>query len=114
MKAFLSAIAKLPALAEFFIFYLKEVVLSNFRVAYDVMKPVPSFEPGIIKVGISELTDQQLMAMANLITMTPGTLSLDVSEDRQFLFVHGMYVKDPKEAARELEENYSRRVRRVF
>jgi len=95
-------------------FYLREVLLSNLRVAYDVLTPRLQRRPAIITVDIEGLSDQQLIALTNLITMTPGTLSLDVSEDHRVLFVHAMYVDDLEQFRRDLQDDFVRRVRRVF
>ncbi|MGJ8632694.1 MAG: Na+/H+ antiporter subunit E [Luteolibacter sp.] len=99
---------------ELFLFYLYEVLISNLRVAHDVLTPTHHMQPEMVYVNVSDLTDRQLLAASNLITMTPGTLSLDVSEDRKLLKVHCMYVKDAEQVARDMENNYLRRIRRVF
>ncbi len=114
MKTLLSILAKLPAILEFAAYYLFEVVASNLRVAHDVLTPTHYMKPEIIRVGIEGLTDRQVLALGNLVTMTPGTLSLDVDENQRELVVHGMYVDDPAAAARELEADFLRRIRRVF
>lgn len=93
-------------------FYLFEVIVSNLRVAYDVMTPTHLMHPKMIEMDIGSLTDRQLLAAANLITMTPGTLSLDVNESRTHLKVHCMYANDS--TASDIETNYLRRIRRVF
>jgi len=97
---------------ELLAFYLYEVVISNIRVAYEVITPSHNMHPRMIYVDISALTDRQLLAAANLISMTPGTLSLDVDEARTHLQVHCMYADDS--TAKDLETNYLRRIRRVF
>ncbi len=97
---------------ELLVFYLYEVVVSNIRVAFDVLTPTHLMRPEMIEVEISGLTDRQLLAASNLITMTPGTLSLDVNEGRTHLQVHCMYAE--KTSARDIETNYLRRIRRVF
>ena len=48
--------------------------------------------------------------LANSITLTPGTLGLDVSEDRKTLYVHSMWVDDPDEVRREIKQGFERRV----
>lgn len=107
-------ITRVPALLEFGVFYLKEVVLSNLRVARDVISPKPDIRPGFLELDVRGMTDRQLLVTANLISMTPGTLSIDVDADRERLLVHGMYVDDPLKEAGWLEEAYLRRVRHVF
>ncbi|MGJ8676301.1 MAG: Na+/H+ antiporter subunit E [Akkermansiaceae bacterium] len=96
------------------LFYIKEVVMSNVRVAYEVLTPAVHMNPALITVNISGLTDRQIIATSNLITMTPGTLSLGITEDLQQLTIHSMYVDDPSEAALDIENNYIRRIRDVF
>lgn len=97
---------------ELLAFYLYEVVLSNVKVAFDVLTPTHRMSPEMIKIEITGLTDRQILAASNLITMTPGTLSLDVNENRSHLKVHCMYADG--HTAREIETKYLRRIRRVF
>lgn len=110
----LQVIRKLPALIEFVAFYLCEVILSNLRVAYDVLTPQNLMRPAIISVSTEGLTDRQLLILMNTITMTPGTLSLDVDEKNHRLFIHAMYVDDVDSAGKELETNYLKRICYVF
>jgi len=105
---------KLFYLIEFALFYLKEVLMSNLKVAHDVVTPKYYMQPAFIELDIEGLTDRQILFLANLITMTPGTLSLDVSEDKKRLKIHSMYVDDPRAAVEELETKILRRIRNVF
>ncbi len=93
-------------------FYLKEVVVSNVRVAADIVTPQHLMKPEILEVDVSNLTPRQLFVASNLITMTPGTLSLDVVDDT--LFIHSMYCVDKVADADALVKNYVNRVRDVF
>ena len=56
-------------------------------------------------------SDAGITVLANLITLTPGTLSLDVSPDRKTLFVHALHVEDPDAFRREVKEGFERRVK---
>jgi len=99
----------------FFVFYLKEVVLANFRVAYDVCTPIHHMKPGFLSIPLDEdLTDRQLLVLANLITMTPGTLSMDVTSDRRTLYLHAMYIDDIDALKREIVGVYQKRIKEVF
>ena len=51
-------------------------------------------KPGIVKIPLDLETDVEITLLASLITLTPGTLSLDVSKDKKVLYVHSMYVYD--------------------
>ena len=99
----------------FLLFYLMEILLSNFRVAYDVITPSHYMSPGFIAIPLEDLTDLQLMILTNMITMTPGTLSLDVSSDRKTLYIHAMYIdEDIKKFKNELVRNYIMKIKEVF
>ena len=114
MNRLLHWIIKLPRLIEFGLFYAKEVVMSNLKVAYDVITPNYYMKPAFIELDMQGMSDQQILFAANLITMTPGTLSLDFCEETKRLKVHSMYVDDPEAAVRELETKILRRIRNVF
>lgn len=106
---------RLLRLIEFLIFYLKEIVISNMRIAHDVLTPTHLMKPGILPIDVSCLKERQLAAMANLITMTPGTLGVYVSKDRKFLYIHAMYMdQDAETMGRDLARNYGERIKRVF
>lgn len=91
-------------------FYLAELVMSNVRVAIDVITPRHRARPGVVAVPLDAQTDGEITVLANLLTMTPGSLTLDVSDDRKVLYVHAMYVGDPEEFRRRLKDNFERRV----
>lgn len=89
--------------------FLVELIRANFRVARDVLSPRPRIAPGVMAVHLNAVTDAEITVIANLISLTPGTLSLDVSDDRQFLYVHSMYLDDPEELQRSITEGVERR-----
>ena len=101
---------KLPLLIGFLAFFLKELVQSTLRVAWEVLTPSRKRRPGIIAVPLEAKTDFEITVLANLLTMTPGTLSLDVSDDRRELYVHAMFVEDPDELRRQIKDELERRV----
>lgn len=92
------------------LYFLKELVVSSWRVAQDVLAFRPTHKPGIVAVPLDCRTDLERLTVASLITLTPGTLSLDFSDDRQTLYVHGMFVDDAEALRRELKEGMERRV----
>ncbi|MCX7868503.1 MAG: Na+/H+ antiporter subunit E [Terrimicrobiaceae bacterium] len=109
-----SYFGKIPKVLAFGLYYLKELVKSNLIVAYDVLTPKHHMRPGVVAIPIRARTDFEITLLANLISMTPGTLSLDISADRKVLFVHAMYVKDPEELRRDITENLERRVLEIL
>lgn len=104
---------RIPKLIEFIGFFLWELLLANLRVAYDVLTPRHHMRPGIICLPLDAETDMEITMLANLITLTPGTLSLDVSEDRKILFIHSMYISDPESDAAKIKQGFERRLLEV-
>ena len=108
--------SKVPQVVGFSVFYLWQLIKSNLRVAYDVVTPTNYMRPGVIAVPLEAKTDAEITLLANLITLTPGTLSMDVSSDRKTLYVHAMYIDhgDLEAAKREIKEGLERRVLKVL
>ena len=96
------------------VYFLKEILLSNAAVARILLSPVSSLSPGIVAVPLDLKSDAGITVLANLVTLTPGTLSLDVSPDRTTLYVHALHVDDPDAFRREVKEGFERRVKEVF
>ena len=74
--------------------FLRDLVVSNLRVAYDVLTPTHYMRPAVVAVPLRAKTDGAITILANMISLTPGTLSLDVSSDRSVLYLHVMYLDD--------------------
>ena len=78
----------------FFFFFLYEMFKANWQVAYEVMTTHLHMKPGIVKIELEAKTDLEITLLSNLISLTPGTLVVDVSDDRKVMYVHGMYLED--------------------
>ena len=96
------------------VFFLKELVVSSVRVAIDVIRPTFTMRPAIIQVPLDVRGDVQITLLANLVSLTPGTLSVDVSDDGASLYVHAMYGDDPAAVARSIKHDFERRILEVF
>jgi multicomponent Na+:H+ antiporter subunit E len=81
-------------LIRFAFFYLMELFLSNLRVAATVLSPRMRITPAVVAIPLEDQSDLSISLLANLITLTPGSLTLDISGDRQVLYVHTMYADD--------------------
>ncbi|WP_163558545.1 Na+/H+ antiporter subunit E [Halomonas sp. NO4] len=95
---------RLPRLVGFVGFFVKELLLANLKVAFDVVTPPWYMRPGVIAMPLRAESDFQIAFVANLISLTPGTLSLDVSDDRKVLYIHAMFLDDEEELRRGLAE----------
>ena len=78
------------------------------------MTPQQRMRPAIVAIPLDVRRDFEITLLANLITLTPGTLSLDVSSDKRVLYVHSMYVDDIDAFRREIKNGFERRVKELF
>jgi len=91
-----------------------ECLKANIDVAYRVLHPALPIKPGIVKVKLGVKSDLAKMMLANSITMTPGTISVDIVDD--YLFVHWIYVSsfDPLVYSYEISGKFERFIKRIF
>ncbi len=101
---------KVPQFLGFILFFLWELVVANIRVAYRILSPLENLRPRVIAVPLETCSEIEMTVLANLVSLTPGTLSLDVSEDQCVLFVHAMYAPDPEVVRKNIKEGFERRV----
>lgn len=87
------AFYKLPKIGGLILFFLKELTTASIKVAYDVLTPKDYMQPAIVAIPLDAKSDLEITLLANFITLTPGTLSIDVSDDRKTLYIHEVYVK---------------------
>lgn len=110
-SAYFSRSGKIVSLAILFIY---ELVLSSWRVAKIVLRPKIDLEPGIISYPLTVDKDFEITMLANLITLTPGTLSVDVSDDRKTLFIHCIDVPDPQGTIDDIKNGFERKILEAF
>ncbi len=95
-------------------FFLKELFVSSIRVAIDVMKPSFRMKSGVVDIPLDAKTDLEITVLANMISLTPGTLSLEVSDDRKELFIHAMYIDEGVDQVRaSIKNGMERRILEV-
>lgn len=93
--------------------FVYELFISSFRVAWDVVTPRHRARPGILAVPLDARDAGEITILANFISLTPGSLSLDVAHDRSTLFVHLMFIGDA-EGERATIKSLERRVLKVW
>jgi multicomponent Na+:H+ antiporter subunit E len=101
---------KLFEAVRFSVFFAYELILSNLRVAWDVLTPRAYRKPGVVAIPLDASSDFEITLLANLVTLTPGSLSLDVSPDGKNLYVHAMFVEDPDQLRSDIKQGFERRV----
>ena len=79
--------------------------------AFTVIRQFLDYDRGL---PLDARTDAEIMLVANLISLTPGTLSLDLSEDRKLLYIHVMFLDDIEQTRRQIKEGLEKRVLEVM
>ena len=105
---------KLLLSLEALLFFLKELVVANFQVTLCILKPNRKLRPAIIRLPLDLISPKGITILANLITLTPGTLTLEVSPDRQALFVHVIDCVSSKDVCASIKNGFERRLIRIF
>lgn len=102
-------------IAVLILFYFKELLVASLRVAYDVLTPTDHMQPAVVAVPLDAKTDVEITLLSNLITLTPGTLSIDVSKDRKTLYIHEVYVKsgDTEKVRKQIKEGSEKKILKI-
>lgn len=105
----------LPRLFSFILLFLKEVVKGSIRIGYDIITPSHYMRPGIIAVPLDAKTDLEITLLANSITLTPGTTSIALSDDRAFLYVYNVYLdEDVQKSIDEIKNGLEKKLMEVL
>ena len=110
-SAFQTRVARALGLAGFFMW---ELLVANIRVALDVVRPHTAIQPAVVAIPLDVTSDAEILLLSALINITPGSVTIDLSEDRRTLFVHVMHMSSPEATRLEIKSGFERRVKRLF
>lgn len=105
---------RVPNVIGFILFFIIELVKANIQVAFDVLTRKDHMKPGIVGIPLDAETDLEITLLANFVSLTPGTLSLDISTDRKTLYVHGMYIEDVESFIINVKMGFERRLLNIL
>jgi multicomponent Na+:H+ antiporter subunit E len=94
-------------------FFAWELLRANFRVAADVLWG-NRIEPAVVAIPLDISSDGEILLLSMLINITPGSVTIDLSEDRRTLYVHVMHMKSADETRREIKDGFERRIKLLF
>jgi len=95
-------------------FFVREILMANVRVAADVLRPRTRIRPAVVAIPLDVTSDGEILLLSMLINITPGSVTIDLSEDRRTLYVHVMHMTTAEATRREIKEGFERRVKMVF
>jgi len=94
---------------------LKDIVVANFEVAFLVVGPMHKIRPGLVAVPLDLSDTLPITVLASTVTMTPGTVSAEVSKDKKWLYVHVLDMPDDEQEVVDLiKQRYESRVKEIF
>jgi len=94
--------------------FLREVVVANLQMVRIVLSPRIRVRPGIIRYPLDVRTDSGITLLADSITLTPGTLTVDVAPDRSALYIHVIDIDEPERVRRQIKQSLEAYTRKVL
>lgn len=95
-------------------FFARALLVANLRVALDVLRPDHRIEPAVVAIPLDVTSDAEILLLSMLINITPGSVTIDLSDDRRTLYVHVMHMTSADESRREIKDGFERRVKLLF
>ena len=89
------------------------MIQANFELAYYILSPKLKMTPGILKIPMKVKHNQAILLLVNSISMTPGSFTLDISDDKKFIFVHFLFLTDEETAIKEIK-NLENKIWKIF
>jgi multicomponent Na+:H+ antiporter subunit E len=94
--------------------FVYQMIKANIQVAYDVITPRYFFKPGIVRYPMNARSDLEINLLSTFISLTPGTLILDISEDKKTLYIHVMYLKDKQSFIKETKNKIEKKLLEIL
>ncbi|GHE43302.1 Na+/H+ antiporter subunit E [Sphingobacterium griseoflavum] len=101
---------RVPKIISFIFYFLYQVIKANIQVAFDVVTPKYFFKPGIVRYPLNASTDFEINLLSTMLSLTPGTLIIDISDDKKTIYIHVMYLTDPETFVRQTKTGLERRL----
>ncbi|WP_438464096.1 Na+/H+ antiporter subunit E [Marinomonas sp. PE14-40] len=106
---------KKPMLAISYVFLvLKDIISANFSVALLVVGPLKKLSPGFVAVPLDIETELGITLLASTVSLTPGTVSAEISEDQKWLYVHALHLDNSEELISEIKSRYEAPLKEIF
>jgi multicomponent Na+:H+ antiporter subunit E len=106
-------LSRLVAIISLLLLFLVELVKANYGVLKEVIRPTLKIQPGIFALPVEVKKDWEIMLLANLITLTPGTLVVDISDDNDVLYVHSMHIDDVDDLINDIKNSFEKAIMEV-
>ncbi len=112
------AIKRYDLAGKYLLIVLYDIVVANIEVAIKVLGPVGKLRPGFVAVPLDFSGDSPnellITLLASTISLTPGTVSAEVSQDRKWLYVHVLHLEDEQALITQIKQRYEGKLKEIF
>lgn len=98
----------------YFFLVMKDIVTANIEVALMVLGPLDKLKPGFVAIPLDITSDLGVTLLASTISLTPGTVSAEISEDRKWLYVHALHMDDPQALIEQAKKRYEQPLKEIL
>ncbi len=109
-KTHKSYFTRIPKILDFLATFFWQIVQGSVKIAWDIATPHHYMTPGIIALPLTAETDLEITLLANAITLTPGTMSMDVSSDRKILYVYTVYIDSEEKVVASIKNTLEKKL----
>lgn len=102
------------SLLYFIIFVIYEIIIASFRVARSILLPRYQWQPALIDFPLSCTNDIQITFLVNVISLTPGTLTLEISRDKKNMLLHVMFFSDKQRLISDIKRKFEHPIMRIW
>lgn len=107
-------VRRVPRAVSLLLFYLYELVIANMRVAKDLLTPGLKLNPVFLAIPLDAKTDAEITVFVSFVTLTPGSISIEVSEDKSTLFIYSTHAVDIEREIEFIKNGFERRILEVM
>ena len=93
---------------------MKDIVVANVEVALWIIGPVKKLKPSFVAIPINIQSDLGITILASTVSLTPGTVSAEVSEDKQWLYIHALHLDNENELIETIKQRYEQPIKEIF
>ncbi|KKB34987.1 Na+/H+ antiporter subunit E [Bacillus thermotolerans] len=101
------------AVIRLILLFFKELIMANIDVLRLILRPKLNIQPGIFALPTDLKKDWEITLLSSLITLTPGTLVIDVSDDQKILYVHAIDLPDVEDAIHSIKNSFEKAIKEV-
>ncbi|WP_085991837.1 Na+/H+ antiporter subunit E [Oceanobacillus senegalensis] len=104
---------KVKNIIKLILIFIRELILSNITMLKYIYSPKQLAEPGIFEIPLDVKSNWEITILTTLISLTPGTLSVAVSADNHYLYVHAMNIDDTEESINDIKNSFEKAIMEV-